>query len=127
MEDINKKVDNIVKLSSLERYKYFIRKVADFETVWGLYSDGWAMASDNNSNSIVFWPEKIFAEKCIDNQWENYKPKSINIDDYLNKWIPGMEKDNLNAIIFYTAEDKGIVVSPSDLKKDIVEELGDYD
>lgn len=32
----NNKIDNVVNLTAPERYDYFIRKVTDFEGVWGL-------------------------------------------------------------------------------------------
>ena len=32
----NSRIKNIVNLSAAERYGYFIRKVSDFEEVWGL-------------------------------------------------------------------------------------------
>lgn len=32
----NNRINNITNLSSPERYDYFIRKVSDFEEVWGL-------------------------------------------------------------------------------------------
>jgi len=81
------------------------------------------MASDGIINSIVFWPEKIFAEQCTNEKWENYIPKSINLMDFIQKWLPGMEKDNLNITIFYTDNNKGIIIKPSELKRDIEDKL----
>ncbi|WP_454046937.1 hypothetical protein [Chryseobacterium sp. Marseille-Q8038] len=40
MNRTNKKINNISKMSEDERYNYFIRKVADFEELWGLNDDG---------------------------------------------------------------------------------------
>ena len=40
----NNRINNITNLSSPERYDYFIRKVSDFEEVWGLKDkEGWAL------------------------------------------------------------------------------------
>lgn len=40
----NSKIDNVINLTASERYDYFIRKVADFEEVWGLKdAEGWAL------------------------------------------------------------------------------------
>lgn len=36
----NSRIKNIVNLSAAERYGYFIRKVSDFEEVWGLKDKG---------------------------------------------------------------------------------------
>ena len=128
MEDTNKKINNILKLSPIERYKYFIRKISDFEEVWGLYNDGWAMTKSNDKvNSIIFWPEKIFAEKCINDEWKNYIPKAITLDTFIEKWLPGMNSDGLDVAIFYTLENKGIIIKPLDLRDDIKAELDQYD
>jgi len=62
MEGTKKKIENILRMSEDERYNYFIRKVADFEELWGLNDDGWALLGDNDDNRIFpVWPEKEFA------------------------------------------------------------------
>lgn len=40
MEGTNWKIENILKMSEDERYDYFVRKVADFEQIWGLSDNG---------------------------------------------------------------------------------------
>lgn len=37
-----------------------------------------------------------------------------------------MEKDSLSAAVFYTKDDKGIVVKPEKLTEDLNEELENY-
>ena len=111
-----------------DRYDYFIRKITDFEKVWGLYNDGWAMSSGPNKNEMmVFWPEKEFAKLCANGTWENYKPKNIKLNTFLDKWLPGMEKDGLSIGIFQTPDDKGVIMTPSQLLENIRSELGLYD
>ncbi|WP_245805776.1 DUF2750 domain-containing protein [Bacillus alkalicellulosilyticus] len=36
----------VINKSPNIRYEYFIKKVVDFEEVWGLYNGGWATALD---------------------------------------------------------------------------------
>lgn len=126
--DTNKKIQNIINLSKEERYNYFIRKVADFEQVWGLYNDGWALLGDDLNNQVFpFWPEKEFAELCANDQWSGYEPKSIDLDNFMEKWIPGMEKDKIEVNIFYTPQSKGVTISPNQLGNDLGEELEQYE
>lgn len=126
--DINKKIENVVKLSDEDRYDYFIRKVADFEELWGLHNNGWALLGDDLNNQILpFWPEKEFAELCAVGQWAEYKAKSINLDSFLEKWVSGMEKDKMLVNIFRTPRSKGKTVSPRELGNDIEEELEQYE
>lgn len=128
MKAINKsKVNNVINSSAEERYSYFIRKVADFEEVWGLYNEGWAMLEDNKEQNIIpFWPEEAFAQLCAEGVWESYQPKPIELNNFIEKWLPGMEKDGKSAGIFYNPEGKGIVVQPDKLLGAIQEELEQY-
>lgn len=127
MSDIRKKIENIVKMTEDERYDYFIRKVADFEQVWGLNDNGWALLGDDDGNQILpLWPEREFAELCAVDQWKNYKPESIELDNFLEKWIPGMINDKTLINIFLTPDAKGTVVSPPTLESDLQDELEQY-
>lgn len=131
MKDIKmhqKKIENLFKMSGKDRYQYFIRKVADFETVWGLFADGWAMtADDEGKKAIPFWPEKELSSMCATEEWENYIPKKIELDPFLSKWIPGMEKDGVLLAIFPTPEKKGVLTPPKELLSSLKEELEQYE
>jgi len=122
----SKKIENILKMSNENKYSYSLRKVADFEEVWGLYNEGWAMLG-NRSNEVVFpfWPEKEFAKFVAEDTWEEYIPKSVNIYDFIEKWLPSMSKDNIN--IFYDSINKGLIVSPLKLKEDLELEMEQYE
>lgn len=122
------KINNVVDLSAEERYSYFIQKVADFEMVWGLYSDGWALAGDDNGNEVFpFWPEQDFATICAVGLWEGYIAKAIPLNDFIEKWLSGMERDKKHAGIFYIPKGKGIVVDPVRLRSDIESEIKQYE
>lgn len=128
MAGIDRKIENILKMSENERYDYFIRKVSDFEEIWGLNDKGWALLGDNNGNNILpLWPEKEFAELCAVDQWKDYKPELIELNNFLEKWIPGMTNDKTLVNIFSTPNTKGTVVSPNDLHSDLQDELEQYE
>lgn len=90
---IDKKLQNVISLPAEERYNYFLRKVADFEEVWGLYDNGWALSGGKEMRIVPFWPEKEFADACANNEWARYKPQAIPLTDFMEKWLVGMEKD----------------------------------
>jgi len=128
MKDINDhKIANVINMDSEDRYLYFIRKITDFEEVWGLYNEGWATATnDENQQIVLFWPEKQFANLCAQNILSNYEARNINLTQFMEKWLPGMKKDNTFAGIFYTPKGKGIVLEPDQVLMDINEELKQY-
>ncbi len=128
MEGTNKKIVNILKMSEDERYNYFIRKVADFEELWGLSDNGCALLGDNDGNRVLpLWPEKEFAELCAVDQWQGYKPEVIELDNFIEKWIPGMLNDKTSINVFSTPNAKGTVILPNDLYSDLQDELEQYE
>ncbi|MEN6316564.1 MAG: DUF2750 domain-containing protein [Clostridiaceae bacterium] len=123
----NKEIESVSKLSGSKRYEYFIKKVADFEEVWGLYDNGWAVGESSDGNiNIPFWPKKEFAQLCSKEAWTGYLPKRITLEDFMNNWLPGMNRDNRKPAIFYTEEDKGVVIEITRLLNDLEEELMKY-
>lgn len=123
----DKEINAVINLNANKRYEYFIKKVADFEEVWGLYNQGWVQAEDDNHNiTITFWPNKEYATLCAIGEWSNCIPKSIALEKFISKWIPGMKKNSLKPCVFLTPNDKGIVVDCEKLLKDLYEELENY-
>ncbi|MCL2310333.1 MAG: DUF2750 domain-containing protein [Proteobacteria bacterium] len=95
------KVKNIISLSSKERASYFVRKVADFEEVWGLYSKaGWVTcATASGALGFPVWPESGFAALCAYGEWEETRPKKILLPEFLCKWLPGLSRTYLKIIV----------------------------
>ncbi len=121
------KIQSVINLPALDRYMYFIRKVADFEEVWGLYDDGWALLGDDKNKILAFWPESEFAKICANGIWGNYQPKKITLGDFTEKWLGGMIKDGVMAAIFYTPNGKGLIISAKQLSDDLNRELAQFE
>ena len=124
-----KKIENVISMPVEERYDYFIRKVAEFKEVWSIGNEnGWALLNDNENRIIVpFWPEKEFALLCCSEQWTNYTPKLIMLNDFMSRWLPGMKNDNRFANVFYTPTNRtGSIVEPDTLLQDINDEEQNY-
>jgi hypothetical protein len=124
---INKKeFETVIKQPPNIRYEYFIKKVVDFERVWGLYNDGWATAKDKEDNALIpFFPKKEFAEICAKNEWSGYKAEPIDLDDFIDKWLTGMKNDGIKPSIFPTDDDT-VVVSIDVILNDLETELENY-
>jgi len=122
-------LDAVLALPGPKRYSYFIKKVADFEKIWGLWSnEGWALAGNDEGNELFpVWPKKEFAKECIKAHWLNCEPKEIELKYFLDRWIPGMTKDQKKVAVFYTPIDKGVVVTPQRLREDLEAELTKYE
>lgn len=123
-----KKLRSILEKSGEERFEYFIRKVTDFSEVWGLFDNGWATSSDKSGGTAIpFWPEKDFARLCASETWKNYAPRKIGIEDFLDKWLPGMEKDGSLAAVFPTPTDKSVFIEPNRLGSLLKKEMEQHE
>ena len=124
---ILRRIENIFKLDSRLRFDYFIRKVVDFEVVWGLYGTGWAASIVNGEEVIPFWPEEEFARICADGEWKGFSAKAILLDNFLLKWLPGMKRDGRRSAVFPNVDGKAVVVDVDELYDLIVCEKKQYE
>ncbi len=117
-------LENLLKLSAEERLDFFITKVADSGEVWGLFDEGWAMATgEDDSKVLVLWPEKEIAELCRVEAWASFEPKSIELNLFIEKWLVGMSDDGLKAGVFPLPSDKGVVLDSMELREEMLAEL----
>jgi hypothetical protein len=121
----DKEFEAALSLPSARRYDYFVKRVADGETLWSLGSDtGWALSRDESGNETVpVWPHERFALAAAAGDWQGKEPRPIRLRDWMEKWLPGMTRDHRLVAIFPTPDGKGIVVTPERLRRDLEEEL----
>jgi hypothetical protein len=123
-----KEFENVVRLAPRARYEHFVKKVADWKEVWSLWKDGWVLMGDKDENETVpVWPHPMYAEASALGEWLGYTPRKISLDDWLQKWTPGMAKDRRMVAVFPTNEGETITVDPFRLKADLQEELSKYE
>lgn len=123
-----KEFDSVTRLPPEKRYEYFIKKVADWREIWSLWNDGWALMGDKDREELVpVWPHPLFAEASAVGEWLGFRPKKIDLQEWLDKWIPGMENDHRLVAVFPAAESQTTTASPLKLKSDLEEELGKYE
>jgi hypothetical protein len=124
----SQKIENISALSPQKRLNYFVAKVSDFEEVWGLFDDGWAQAISSTSEKIFpVWPESDFAKLSATGSWEKFHPKRIELSLFLEKWIPGLEKDGLKVAVFPAPGSEGVILEGKKVADLISNELGQYE
>ena len=123
------KLLNVQSLDPIKRLEYFIRKIADYELIWGSYgNNGWLLLSDENGRKIVpFWPEKEFVNEYNVTHKYEYFPKKIDLYYFLDKWINGLTKDKIDIIVFPVMEKESIIVTPLELKVLLRNELEQYE
>lgn len=74
---LNKKeIESVSKLVPYKRYKYFIKKIADFEELWTLLDkdENIALSNIEDKTLVSFWTAKDFIESNLDDNWKGFKP-----------------------------------------------------
>lgn len=116
---------SVVALPGRERYRHFIGQVADWKAVWSLRTtEGWVLVGADAKELVPVWPHRRYAEVCAK---DGHFPECIELEDWLEKWLPGMSKDRRQLAVFPTPAGQGVVVSPERLRDDLLEELKKYD
>jgi hypothetical protein len=122
-----KQIAAVLALPGAERFEHFIKVIADWQEVWGLYRDGWALAAaDDGTTVFPLWPAKEYAELCAANEWDGYEPRSISLRDFTEGLLPKLKRDGFLPGVFFTPTSKGITPSVDDLTSALDAELQNY-
>lgn len=117
----------VTSLPGNERYRHFVKVVADWQEVWGLYEEGWALAATDEGTTVFpMWPAREYAEACAVNEWAAYKARSFSLDELLSELLPKLERDAVRPGIFPTPVSKGVTPPISQLRHDLDVELQNY-
>jgi len=111
-------------MKSAERYGYFVKRVADWQEVWGLWNNGWALlGDDNNEDCFPVWPHPELAALYVTGDWAGYTPKSIEVHEWVEKWLPDLGREGRRIAVFPVEGQTCSIANSDRLKHDIEEEL----
>jgi len=127
MKISQKQIEAVLALPGPKRYEHFVKVVADREKVWGLYLNGWALASTDDGTTVFpLWPEKEYAEICAHEEWNGYQPREISLDDFMSLLLPKLESERVLPSVFFTPASKGVTPSITELRDALQLELQKY-
>lgn len=122
-----KQMEAVLALPSIERFEHFIKVIADWQEVWGLYQDGWALAAaDDGTTVFPLWPAREYAQVCAENEWKGHEPRSISLNDFTDVLLPKLKIDGVLPGIFFTPASKGLTPSVDELRTALEAELQKY-
>ena len=105
----------------------FFTEVMAAGVLWGLEGpDGWALcpsADDDGGDVMPFWSQREFAECHCGDDWAGYQPAAIALDEFLDDWLPGLDKDGLATGINWDGDLEGAEIAALDLLEDFAERL----
>ncbi len=119
----------VIALPASGRYEYFIKRAASHGELWALRGDGgWVIAIDDEGHEhFPVWPHPYFAQACAEGPWEGEKPVAIDVDEWVEGWLPALDKDGMHVAVFQTPNDQGIGVGAQRLKRDLDDELAQFE
>jgi len=101
----------------------FVQRARETRQVWGLKAaKGWAVCESNEYQDLVvypFWSEAGSAQLHCTGEWSQYAPTPIELDLFLDTWLPGMDEDNALVGINWDQELSGEELEPIDLARQL--------
>jgi len=126
---VNKiEIEKLLSLSPIERYRYFIKRVADSERIFillNLYNE-YALSEVDNNILFPLWSAKEYAELCLVSGWENFSIKEISLETFENSIIDFLNEKNILLNVFPVNDKIGFVVDLNEFALDLHEELKKY-
>lgn len=130
LEISDKEFAAVSRLDPIARYRHFLKRVADWREVWGLYEDGWMSLHDDEQRLLLpLWPARRYAEAYRADDWgQRAEARAIPLDELLEDWLPGLKKDGRGIAVFPVVPAKeSIHPSLDDFERDLREELRQYE
>jgi hypothetical protein len=120
--------ESVVGLPAPRRYDYFVKKVADRDTMWSLRDGaGWVTTADDSGRlHLPLWPHPDFAAACATAEWTGAEPAAVDADEWVESVAESLEDDGLSVAVFPTPEGQGVSVRPARLKADLEEEQSKF-
>ncbi|MAJ79845.1 MAG: hypothetical protein CMK30_00730 [Porticoccaceae bacterium] len=102
------------------RLNQFIRQGLVSGCVWGLRSAAgdWSVTESNVNSTLEvmpFWSSEIDAEKVCHQEWFLYSATPIDLEEFLEDWLPGMHQDYLQVGVNWCSDLQGDEIAPLDL------------
>ncbi|WP_111642694.1 DUF2750 domain-containing protein [Marinimicrobium alkaliphilum] len=110
-----------------ENFDRFVVEAIATGCVWGLEgAEGWALCPSevwNTSDVMPLWSQQEFALAHCQDEWKDYKPQPISLEELLDDWLPGMHDDGLLIGVNWNDELEGEEIEPLDLLHEFEQEL----
>lgn len=123
----NEEILNVTKLDAFNRYKYFIKKIADEEKIYTLSFENEIAIADVNGNKLIsIWSSAEFAKPCAIQEWGDYTVIEFSLEEFKDNIEALIAENNLLINVFSIANKTGFIVKQDELWRDINDELEQY-
>ena len=125
----DKEISSVMALDPFKRYKYFIKKIADFKEVWTILDENneYALSDLDDNTFISLWPANEFIESNLNEGWQNCKPIKFSLESVDEEILSFISNNNYLINVFPVNGKSGFVVSVKEFVRDLNKELEQYE
>ena len=107
-------MDRVLHLSPKERYEYTVQQIVERREVYLLKGDDdYAATIDSDGHrGLCIWPCPEFARLMQRDDWESCELFSVVRWEFIDQWLPGMQKVGYKVIVFRTPSSNALSVDP---------------
>lgn len=128
MELHSKEIERVSNLEPFERYKYFLKRVADSESLYTLKSDNgnYVISEIDDNRLFPMWSAREHAELCKENGWSDCIVEELTLDDLEEEIFDLIASERYLINVFPTQEKTGFIVDLDEFARDLSDELKHY-
>lgn len=109
-------IQSALAMNAEQRVSFFNKHTSETEQVWTIVDeDGVMILVSDDEDCIPVWPDAAFVKEWVNGDWAHCKPHAISLSDWRSKWLPGLEEDEVEVLIFPLPDQGGMVISPGEL------------
>jgi hypothetical protein len=101
----------------------FVRRIIESETVWYLSHPNGAAESVSQKEDelpvLLFWSDQAYAVRAKQESFPEHEEESMDLFDFLFRWLPGMSGDGVLAGTNWTQDLIGVEKDPFELREEI--------
>ncbi|MCB5160591.1 DUF2750 domain-containing protein [Marinomonas algarum] len=112
--------DTFYRLPSSDRYNQVLSHIKKGHAVWTLADpEGCLIIDLGNDKVLPIWPNQTLASSWAQKDHIGFEALEITAVDWLEKWLPGMEKDGFSVGVAPNLAGECIVSSAQEQSTDI--------
>ena len=114
-------IEQAMKLSAEERQELVVSYIAKANEIWLVQgTEGFVMFEDGENVQLPVFPHKDLAQKFVNMNDIQGQCVNIALDEFTQTWLPGLEKNGVELVMFPTTSDvENLVMTAEDLAAEL--------
>lgn len=114
-------IEQAMKLSAEERQELVVSYIAKANEIWLVQgTEGFVMFEDGENVQLPVFPHNDLAQKFVSMNDIQGQCVNIALDEFTQTWLPGLEKNGVELVMFPTTSDvENLVMTAEDLAAEL--------